>query len=96
MDNIHVLLEDAQSGDPQKVTNSVYTLIAIGHAEGVSALIEALESFGDIPMAETFLNSGNEALASAAGGPVGAALRHVRLILAGIHLSGGAADNTHN
>jgi len=53
MDNIHVLLEDAQSGDPQKVTNSVYTLIAIGNAEGVSALIEALESFGDIPMAET-------------------------------------------
>ncbi len=61
-----VLLADVVSGDAAKIENAVYTVVSLGRAEMIPVLKEILESQGNEPMAETFLNCGQNDLAEAA------------------------------
>jgi HEAT repeat protein len=61
-----ILLNDIKSKQPQKVENALYAFIGIGESEVINDLVSTLNRNGDIPLAEAYLNSGNETLVQSA------------------------------
>lgn len=61
-----VLLDDVGSGNPNTITNALFTFISLGRQEVVPALIEKLDSQGNKEMALAYLNSGQSQLSAAA------------------------------
>ena len=61
-----VLLDDVGSGNPNTITNALFTFISLGRQEVVPTLIEKLNSQGNKEMALAYLNSGHSQLSAAA------------------------------
>ncbi|MGD8453562.1 MAG: HEAT repeat domain-containing protein [Phycisphaerae bacterium] len=61
-----VLLSDAAADQQHKVANAVSALVAIGKPEVLDSLCQQLHACGSVPMAEVYLNCGNERLRQAA------------------------------
>ncbi|KPJ91972.1 MAG: hypothetical protein AMJ53_10305, partial [Gammaproteobacteria bacterium SG8_11] len=62
----NVLTRDLYSRDPAVVENALYALIGIGRKEVIDDLITALHDKGSLPIAEAYLNSGQNRLMDAA------------------------------
>jgi HEAT repeat protein len=61
-----VLTRDLYSKDPEVVENALFALIGIGRKEVIDELITALYDKGNLPIAEAYLNSGQNRLMDAA------------------------------
>lgn len=61
-----VLLDDVGSGNPNTITNALFTFISLGREEVVPTLIDKLNSQGNKEMALAYLNSGHAQLSTAA------------------------------
>jgi HEAT repeat protein len=61
-----VLTRDLYSKDPGIVENALYALIGIGRKEVIDDMITALYDKGNLPIAEAYLNSGQNRLMNAA------------------------------
>lgn len=61
-----VLLDDVRSGSRRKIQNAVYTFVSLAKEEIIPELVRILDSEGNIEMAETFLNCGQDELEKAA------------------------------
>ncbi|HEY9650085.1 MAG TPA: HEAT repeat domain-containing protein [Coleofasciculaceae cyanobacterium] len=61
-----ILLDDVGSGNPNTITNALFTFISLGREEVVPTLIDKLNSQGNKEMALAYLNSGHTQLSTAA------------------------------
>ncbi len=61
-----VLMSDVKTGERRGIENAIYTFMSLGKEELVPELVDILESQGNVPMAETYLNCGHKALGEAA------------------------------
>jgi len=61
-----ILFSDVQNGTQEAVTNALYTLIGLGVEDSVDDMITMLHTKGSIRIAESYLNSGNDELVTAA------------------------------
>jgi hypothetical protein len=65
-DTKKILLKDAISGNYNAANNAVYAFIIIGKKEIIPDLIRILNTYGEVSLAETYLNCGNDELGEAA------------------------------
>lgn len=61
-----VLLDDVGSGNPNTITNALFTFISLGREEVVPTLVDKLNAQGNKEMALAYLNSGHSQLSTAA------------------------------
>ena len=61
-----ILMKDITSKDANKISNALYAFIGIGREEVISDLLNLLDNFGTVQIAEAYLNSGNKKLVNGA------------------------------
>ena len=63
-----ILMKDITSKDPDRISNALYAFIGLGREEIISELLNLLDNYGTIQIAEAYLNSGHKRLVQGAIG----------------------------